>query len=233
MGVTKTYKVSERSETLSWSYHLIASYAPDPRAALELAEDEGLSVRRLAKRCKVPIPYIDHEIPLVAANSGNGEDDDEWYTPSEYVEAARELMGSIDLDPASSVTAQEKVQALSYYTLEDDGLTKDWPGRVWLNPPYSYPLVEKFVFHAIAQYASSITKAGVILTNNHTDAGWFHQLLERFPVCFTRGRIPFWQPNRTTSAARQGQAFFYMGGDLERFDRIFSRFGAVVSRVTR
>src|SRR2546430_17584816 len=60
----------------------------------------------------------------------------EWYTPSKYIETAREVLGSIDLDPASCELANRTVKADKYYTKEDDGLSKEWHGNVWLNPPY-------------------------------------------------------------------------------------------------
>lgn len=61
----------------------------------------------------------------------------EHYTPSEFIEAAREVMGSIDLDPASSQDVnQNLVKANRFFSKEDDGLTKEWASTsVWLNPP--------------------------------------------------------------------------------------------------
>lgn len=67
-------------------------------------------------------------------NSSSGEV--ELYTPVEIVELAREVMGEIDLDPASCEIANQVVQADVYYTKEDNGLTKPWFGRVFMNHPF-------------------------------------------------------------------------------------------------
>jgi hypothetical protein len=59
----------------------------------------------------------------------------EHYSPSHVVEAARSLLGGFDLDPASCAEANETVKASAIFTIDDDGLTQPWHGRVFLNPP--------------------------------------------------------------------------------------------------
>lgn len=66
--------------------------------------------------------------PFVMNNSGNSE----WYTPSKYIEAARAVMGSIDLDPATTEQANKTICAKKYYTRETNGLLQEWHGNVWL-----------------------------------------------------------------------------------------------------
>ncbi len=81
----------------------------------------------------------------------NSSESFEWYTPGEYVEAARAVLGGIDLDPASSELANETVRATEFFTEEDDGLSRQWRGRVWLNPPYGR-LCPGFVAKLSAEY---------------------------------------------------------------------------------
>lgn len=172
--------------------------------------------------------------PLTAANHAASDDPDydgdEWFTPIVVIEAARAVMGAIDLDPASNAEANEVVKAEMYYSKEDDSLTEglEWHGRVWLNPPYSGVLIRQFVAKLIAQYEAGNVTEAIILTNNSSDTGWFHDLLSRYPACFTRGRIQFWRPDSDAFGARQGQTLFYLGNDFDAFRFVFSEIGQVV-----
>jgi len=79
----------------------------------------------------------------VRGTLGTGEN--EWFTPPQYIELARRVLGRIDLDPASREQAQQTIAAASYFTKEQDGLAQDWRGNIWINPPYSRPLIARFV----------------------------------------------------------------------------------------
>ncbi len=158
------------------------------------------------------------------------DDSYEWYTPAKYIAAAREVLGGIDLDPASCQEANKVVKAGKYYTIEDDGLRHDWIGRVFLNPPYEVPTVAHFTAKLAREYESGFVDCGICLVNNATDAIWFHKLLG-YPVCFPVGRVKFTKPGGEAGGPRQGQAFFYLGEDVEKFSKVFSAFGVVLKRV--
>ena len=157
------------------------------------------------------------------------DDSYEWYTPKEVIEAAREVMGEIDLDPATSTAAQENVRATHYYTKENNGLVQQWGGRVFCNPPYSAGLARDFANRLKECYLTGVVEEGILLVNNATDTDWFQSLLTlNCMVCFPDGRLKFWSPNSDALAARQGQAVFYLGVNQDRFSEVFGRLGAVV-----
>jgi phage N-6-adenine-methyltransferase len=160
----------------------------------------------------------------VSANSGENE----WYTPPEYIEAARDVMGSIDLDPASCETAQANVKAKRFYTIDDDGLANKWTGNVWLNPPYSKESIGQFAAKLVAE--SGRIQQAIVLVNNATDTAWFHELASvASAVCFLRGRVKFLdQTGRPANTPVQGQAVLYVGPNVEHFRSRFSTFGLVV-----
>lgn len=153
--------------------------------------------------------------------------ENEWYTPSKYIEAARTVMGSIDLDPASCELAQETVQAGQYFTIDDNGLTKEWRGNVWLNPPYSKESIGLFAAKLVEETANLSQE--IVLVNNATDTHWFHQIAKvAMAMCFVRGRIKFNDKTGTPSNSPvQGQVFIYVGGEVEKFSQVFSKFGFI------
>ena len=153
----------------------------------------------------------------------------EWYTPAEYVEHARRVLGFIDLDPASSALAQATVLATNYFSKEDDGLAQEWHGCVWLNPPYAQPAIEHFVDKLIEETAAGRTSHAILLTHNSTDTAWFQKAARASAaICFTRGRIAFVDTEGERAAPTQGQAFFYFGEHTQSFKAEFSQVGFVV-----
>jgi hypothetical protein len=157
-----------------------------------------------------------------------GTGDNEWHTPPEYIQAARAVMGGIDLDPASHPVAQGTIQAGRFFTHEDDGLTKEWHGRVFLNPPYGTELIGLFVDKLVDDYQAGRVTEAILLTHSYTDTGWWHVAWESAALaCFTEGRIKFTDLDGEPCAPTQGQAFFYFGRDGARFCDVFGSFGAL------
>lgn len=164
--------------------------------------------------------------PHVAFNSGNNE----WYTPPEYIEAVRAVMGGIDLDPASSEVANRTVGASIFYTAEDNGLFYPWSGRVWMNPPYASNLIGAFCDKLAGHVVHGDITEACVLVNNATETGWFNALLDVAAcVCFIRSRVRFIDADGNPSGAPlQGQALLYIGQNVAAFARAFSRFGVVL-----
>jgi ParB family chromosome partitioning protein len=156
----------------------------------------------------------------VANNSG----DNEWYTPAEIIKAARQVMGGLDLDPASSEEANAVVKAATFYTAEQDGLKQTWKGTVWLNPPFAGELIGRFAQKLVD---SEQVAQAVVLVNNATETRWFQLLLTKAAcLCLPAGRVKFWHP-RKVATPLQGQAILYFGPHKGKFHAQFKHFGAV------
>lgn len=161
----------------------------------------------------------------VANNSGNNE----WYTPARHIEIARQVMGGIDCDPATSEIANQTVKAETFFTAADDGLAQTWRGRVWMNPPYAQPLINDFAEAVSAKFESGEIDQACILVNNATETQWFQRMLSvASAVCFPKSRIKFIDPSGKPSAPLQGQAIIYMGDNVKAFRAAFKPEGAVL-----
>jgi len=157
----------------------------------------------------------------------------EYYTPPQYVEAAREVMCGIDLDPASNEQAQEWIQADTFYTIADDGLNQPWFGRVWLNPPYgkegNNSNQELWSQRLVAEYREGNVAEAVLLVKAALGYNWFENLWWNWPVCFARERLSFIRSNGDSKGqSKQGTAFLYLGENVARFRQVFRQFGRVI-----
>lgn len=154
-------------------------------------------------------------------------DSNEWYTPLDYINAARQVLGDIDLDPASCQVANEKVKASEYYDVDDDGLTLPWDGRVWLNPPYGDPLpwVEKLT----SSFREGTVTAALLLVNTANSPQWSRLLWNGpYTVCLLSKRVRFWRPDREDAkGTAQDQMIWYLGDEPEKFKAVFSMYGAI------
>lgn len=123
---------------------------------------------------------------------------DEWYTPKWIIDT----LGPFDLDPCSPAVRPFET-ATVHWTKEKDGLMMPWGKtedvRVWLNPPYSRPLVEQFV-KKMSEHNNGIA----LLVNRQDNVMWQEVI---FPTAtsmiFMRHRIHFLRPD-----GKAGQPFF-------------------------
>lgn len=117
---------------------------------------------------------------------------DVWLTPPPILEA----LGPFDLDPCAAV-GQPWPTAAAQFTLDDDGLTRRWFGRVWLNPPFSHPAPW------MARLADHGRGTAIVPTATET-AYFFGSVWERaHGLLFLRGRVQFYRVDGVKPEGRQ------------------------------
>jgi ParB family chromosome partitioning protein len=153
-------------------------------------------------------------VPHVAHNGG----EQEWYTPPAIIAVARQVLGTIDLDPASTPSANAWIQATRFFTVAENGLHQRWQGKVWLNPPYTAGVVDQFLRKLGYHLDTGDVPEALVLVNNATETQWFVTLASRASaVCFLVGRVHYLSPRGERSSPLQGQALLYCGPHPECF----------------
>lgn len=89
----------------------------------------------------------------------------EWLTPRELIEQ----LGPFDLDPCAPPPERRPWSTADiHYDETIDGLSREWSGLVWCNPPYG-----KHTGEWLARCAAH--GRALALTNARTDTAWFHE----------------------------------------------------------
>lgn len=135
---------------------------------------------------------------------------DEWLTPPAVLAA----LGPFDLDPCSPATRPWPTAA-SHFAAADDGLARDWFGRVWLNPPYG-PRTGRWLARLAAH------GRGTALVFARTETAMFHRhCWERAAaMLFLEGRLHFHLPDGTRAPHNAGGPSVLVAYGVDDADRL-------------
>jgi hypothetical protein len=150
----------------------------------------------------------------------------EWYTPQEIVQLSLKLLGSIDLDPCSNSHETPNVPATTIYTKEDNGLSRTWEGKTYLNPPYGSE-IGKWVQKLVTSYREGTVTEAIALLPGRIDTEWFQPLYD-FPMCNIRGRLQF---SNSLYNAPFPSIVVYLGLRKDDFIQTFGHKGPIMQRI--
>lgn len=158
---------------------------------------------------------------LINQDSG----DTEWYTPPEIIAAATAVLGAIDLDPASSPLANQRVKAARIFTERDNGLVQEWRGRVWMNHPFSREGNPLWVRKIVAEFEAGRVTEACCICFAATSEEWFQPLAVR-PQCYLSPRTNYYMPDGTKKpGVTKGSVVTYFGARPQKFADAFRALG--------
>lgn len=122
---------------------------------------------------------------------------DEWLTPPEILDS----LGSFDLDPCSPIVRPWETAKLCLSEVQD-GLGREWNGRVWLNPPFNRLERPKWM-RKMAEHGN-----GIMLVPAATETRAFDDFVWKCAdaVCFVKGRPHFHFVDGTKASFNCGTA---------------------------
>ena len=111
----------------------------------------------------------------------------EWTTPQHLFDELNQEF-NFTLDPCAT---EENAKCSKHFTIEDDGLSKDWSNDVvFMNPPYGRE-IKKWIKKA---YEESLNGATVVcLIPARTDTTYWHDFIfdKADDIKFLKGRLKF------------------------------------------
>ena len=109
---------------------------------------------------------------------------DLWYTPEDFFKKYDDKY-KFELDVCAT---DDNAKCARYFTEEIDGLSQEWKGVCWMNPPYGRTIKDWMK----KAYESSLTGATVVcLVPARTDTNWWHDYAIKGEIEFIKGRLKF------------------------------------------
>ncbi len=135
----------------------------------------------------------------------------DWETPPEvFVPLDEEFHFTLDV-----CATAETAKCLEWYSPDTDGLSHEWDGVCWMNPPYGRK-IGKWVKKAYEESLRGVTV--VCLLPARTDTAWWHDYcMKASEIRFLRGRVYFWQNGARSTAAPFPSAVVVFKGEDNGF----------------
>lgn len=146
-------KQAERFQTLAKNKDIVEQVKQEARANDDLATRTAVLQ---AVKVKVKEDKDKHYKEQITTEEVELNVGDEWYTPKWIFEA---LGLEFDIDVCSPInTLHSTVPAKQRFNIKTNGLSQEWSGLVWCNPPYSdpEPWANKMIEHNNGIFLTSI-----------------------------------------------------------------------------
>jgi len=107
-----------------------------------------------------------------------------WETPQKFFDMLdKEFSFTLDV-----CATKENAKCSTFFSPVEDGLSQEWSGRCWMNPPYGRD-IGKWLKKA---YESALDGVLVVcLIPARTDTAWWHEYVMKGEIQFIRGRLKF------------------------------------------
>ena len=120
----------------------------------------------------------------------------DWATPQDFYNQL-DAEFEFTLDPCAS---QASAKCSSFYTTDDDGLSKDWEGHtVFMNPPYGRK-IGNWIQKAYEEGEKSNTRVVALIPARTDTKYWHNYCMKATEIRFVKGRLKFGQGNTKNSA---------------------------------
>ena len=132
---------------------------------------------------------------------------DDWATPQDFYNQL-DAEFEFTLDPCAS---QSSAKCASFYTADDDGLSKDWEGHtVFMNPPYGRK-IGNWIQKAYEEGEKSNTRVVALIPARTDTKYWHNYCMKATEIRFVKGRLKFGQGNTKNSAPFPSAVIVFSG----------------------